>query len=94
MVSFSRLKLRLLRIEQKSHVRDVVLSFTDGSTRAVRVRDPLSLVLASWTRRHCEITGAAAPASRYDAALALFDHAERVEGDQPIFDLVLKKRER
>jgi len=90
----SNLENRVLRLERKSSARNVLLTFADGSSRAIRVRDPLSLVLASWTRRHCEITGAADPASRYDAALALFDHAERVEGDQPIFDLVLKKRER
>ncbi|HUZ47312.1 MAG TPA: hypothetical protein VMW54_11810 [Terriglobia bacterium] len=83
-----------MKIEQKSVARDVVLRFDDGSTRAVRVRDPLSVVLASWSRRHSETTGKPAPESKYDAALDLFDAAETVESDQPIFDLVLKKRER
>ena len=48
---------RLLALERKSDVRDVTLTFKDGSTRRVRIRDPLAVLCDVWSKRHANIVG-------------------------------------
>lgn len=55
----STLATRVLRLEQNSGSGCIALRFGDGSTRSVRVRDVLGLLLAAWRRRSATLGGLA-----------------------------------
>jgi hypothetical protein len=96
------LKRRLDALERKSQVSDAVLTFADGSTRSVRLKDPLGIFCAacdlqSWKAGPPEGLEADAerrprPVSPFDFALDLFSRAVKVESeDRPRFlQLVLQ----
>ena len=86
-MSFENMKRRLRKLQDKSGARDAVLMFRDGSVRAIRPRDPLGLVLASFRRRHSEIEGGPMPESRYDEHLNLLGKCTSVDSEAPLIDL-------
>lgn len=87
-MQFNSLKTRLLALERKSSAQDIVLIFGDGSTRGVRVRDPLGLVVASFSRIHARATGEPWPTSANDAVLDLMAAAIDVaDGSDPFLSL-------
>lgn len=87
-MSFDSLRKRLLSVEKRRSTRDVLLTFRDGTQRAVRMHDPLSTLLQSWRNTSRELGGLQPEPSQHDRALALFANASGVEGDN-ICQLIL-----
>lgn len=85
---FESMKRRLSKLEKRSGVRDVLLSFPDGSSRCLKIRDPLSCLLTSWEKEAAELEGRPSEPSKYDPVLHLFQNATAVEGG-PLFELIL-----
>jgi|SRR5579875_1576978 len=73
------LKRRLNKLERGSGGGDAVLRFSDGTTIAMTVRDPLGLVLASFRRAHARDTGHEVTESPYSRALDLLQKVECVD---------------
>lgn len=51
------LENRVLKLEATSKAADVLLSFADGSTRAIHVSDAVDLLIDAMGRRNCELEG-------------------------------------
>ena len=75
---------RLLKLEKKGGAADGVLSFGNGSSRAIRVRDGLGLAVASFRRRHAELEGLPRPESPFNGLLELMGNAENIETRHPL----------
>ena len=84
----SALKNRLLALEKKSGAQDVLLHFADGSTRAVRLRDPVAALIASWRRQWARCVGQPQPVNENDAVLDLIASADSVLGSDPFMLLL------
>jgi hypothetical protein len=78
---FNGLNARLAALEHRTGTQEVELRFADGSTRAVRVADPLGSLLAAFRRTHARSTGAPAPVSTHDELLDLAAAATGVTDD-------------
>jgi hypothetical protein len=94
-VKFNNLRNRTEALEKKSGARDTVLHFADGSTRAIRMRDPLAVLLAIWNRVHWQIgpsEGAPSegpmPTSQYDGTIDLLARADGMEGNDSFLELL------
>jgi hypothetical protein len=95
---FDRIKKRLDALERKSSISDAVLTFADGSTRAVRLKCPLGIfcdacALQSWKAgppewRKEELANEPMPVSEYDTAIQLFARAVSVKSDDRFLQLV------
>jgi len=75
---------RLTILESKSIATDAWLHFADGSTRAIRIQDPLKLLLDAFRREHARASGEDDPEIQYAQQLDLLGGAESVEGENLI----------
>jgi hypothetical protein len=71
----------LVRLEAKSTARDAVLHFADGSTRAIRLSDPLQLLLDGWRWEHDRLSGKPEPESRHADMLRLLGGGTSIESE-------------
>ena len=69
---------RLSRLERGGKVNEAELLFPDGSVRALPVRDPLGLCLASFRRVHAQISGEPEPQSEFAHQLDLLGRCSAV----------------
>jgi len=81
-MTFDSLRRRIRCLESESATADAVLTFPDGSTRAIRVRDPLELYcncvnLTAW-KATPSATGPE-PVGEYDQVMRLFAAAASIE---------------
>jgi hypothetical protein len=100
MIRFDAIKKRLAKLERSNPSSDAVLTFADGSTRAVRLKDPLGIFCAamslqSWKAGPPEGRPNAdaerpRPVSQYDLAMSLFARAVKVESEDRFLQLVLQ----
>jgi hypothetical protein len=97
---FSGLKTRLQKLESLVSSSDVKLTFADGSTRVVAIKDKLGCAIAAWNKiSWCVGPGEGidasdfwtgpAPTSRFDATLDLLGRAVEIEPDNPPFLQIL-----
>jgi hypothetical protein len=94
----SNLKNRVRKLESKSGASDAVLWFADGSTRSVRIADPLSVLIAAMDRISRRIgtpEGMEDDAedepetpSKYDGIVNLLGRAPRIESDDVLMQTV------
>jgi hypothetical protein len=90
-------KTRVSKLESKKGVKNVILRFSDGSTRSVRILDPLGVLLAAveriswqdspeenedWRNGEVRIPG------RYDDMIDLLGCAEGIECDDVFLKVV------
>jgi hypothetical protein len=94
---FDSLENRVTNLERKSGSQDGLLRFADGSSRAVRIRNPLAVLCAciariSWRIGPPEgvdcIEGAQMSVSRYDDEINLLGGAESIETGDSLLQLV------
>lgn len=99
-MSYDRLETRLRAVEEDRSTSDALLRFDDGSTRAVRVKDPLSLLLDAMRERSRQLGPPEGseddprpenpPLTRHAEAIKLIGRAERIESDDPLLNLVFE----
>jgi len=87
MARFRDLTRRLEVVEKRVHEGEALLHFQDDSTRVMHVRDPLSLLIAAWGRRHSELVQSEYQGSPYDPHLDLLANAEAVDSTDNFFHL-------
>lgn len=78
---------RLGRLEKTRSHKDALLSFSDGSTRALRVRDVLGLTLASFDRVNARNRGTNFPESKFDSILDLLAKSEALESEHNLLHI-------
>lgn len=84
-MTFDSLQRRIRCLESNSPAANAILHFEDGSTRAIRVRDPLGLYcdcvnLTGW-KATPSATGPE-PVGEYDAVMRLFAAAASIESKE------------
>lgn len=84
----SDLKNRIRDLEVRIGAKDATLVFSDGSTRAIRVRDPLAVLLAAMTRIHRQSTGQVADASPFNPTIDLMGAAESIQTSDSFLQMV------
>jgi hypothetical protein len=84
-MSIERLKARLGRLEERIGGSNVVLRFPNGSSRAMRLRDPLGCLLAAFRARSARIEG---EACEENETLALIGLAESIEPNDALLLLL------
>ncbi len=85
---FDKFKNRLASLEVRRGLQDAKLTFADGSTRSITVRDPLGCLLDTWRRVHARLAGRPMSESRHDKTIALFGRAVRVDADDHFLQLL------
>ena len=81
---------RVAGLEKTSRATEGVLSFADGSTRAIHVRDVLDLTLAAFRREHARLEALPPEPGRYDATLDLLGNAKSVESTEPLVRMIFE----
>jgi hypothetical protein len=103
-VIFKNFQRRLASLEDSSSYADAVLTFPDGSTRAVTFREPLGVFCAAASRcahfgpgicegneqipQQTESQKGPRPTSQYDAAIDLLGRAVSIDSEDHFLHLV------
>jgi hypothetical protein len=91
------IKTRLVNLEKKRSTSDALLTFADGSTRSLFVKDPLGCCCAAFNRIHWKTkahhgmpprTKGPFPVSPHDNVLDLMSNAVEIESNDVFLELV------
>ena len=79
MQRINSLNKRLGALEAKASTGHILLHFADGSTRSIRLKNPLQCFIAAANRVSCRCEGAPMPTSPHDELIELLGRATKVD---------------
>lgn len=96
-MSYDRLETRLRAVEEDRSTSDALLRFDDGSSRAISLRDPLSILCDAMRLRSGQLGAPEGaednrepepPAIQHSEAIGLLGRAAGMESHDPLLHLV------